>query len=205
MHGEAGLSRHLEPGAYAAVLFFVGLVLSVPVVRLRLRAIEWVPRMLLRLVVRLMGPSPAVTRMALAIWLFNSAVMFLCMASGFHPSLPAVLCIWTGINVGLMAFRAATEGEPALEALARPGAAAWRPPGWLAAAGGVLVLLIELPCFWYAVAMGVTLGWDVSQPATDYVEALAPRASVYLSVIVPALLLSAIAESLAIRGASTPQ
>ncbi len=140
-------ARHVAPAALAAVLFGVGLLLAGPVVRLRLRAVEWLPERMLRFVACLMGPRPGIVRTAVVIWLFNAAVMFLCMASGFHPAVPLFLCIWTGLNVGTVTLRAAAQDAPALEALARPAPGAWRPPGWLAVASGVLVLLLELPCF----------------------------------------------------------
>jgi len=194
------LSRHLRPAAYAAALFGSGIALSVPVVRLRLRAIQWLPVRLLELVAGLIGPQPAVARMALAIWLFNSAVMFLCVAGGFHAAVPVVLCIWTGLNVAVASAHAARDGATPWEALARAAPDRWTPPGWLALAGGATVLMLELPCFWLSVAMGVTLGLDVQQGGAAYLTALAPRAGLYAGLIVPALLVSALAESVAIRG-----
>ena len=198
------LSRHLRPAAYAAALFGFGIALSVPVVRLRLRAIQWLPVRLLGLVARLMGPRPTVARMAIVIWLFNSAVMFLCVAGGFHAAVPMVLCIWTGLNVAVASAHAARDGSAPWEAFARAGPDRWRPPRWLALAGGAAVLALELPCFWLSVAMGITLGLDVGQGGAAYLAALAPRAGLYAGLVVPALLVSALAESVAIRGANLP-
>ena len=86
---------------------------------------------------------------------------------------------------------------------ARRAAGQWRPPAGLSMACGVLVLLLELPCFWYCIAMGISMGWAV-QGGTPYQTALASRAPAYASVIVPLLLVSALAESVTIRTGAEP-
>jgi uncharacterized membrane protein SpoIIM required for sporulation len=64
-----------------------------------------------------------------------------------------------------------------------------------------MVLILELPAFWYSVAMGISMGHAV-RSGTAYVEAFQDRIVPYLAVIVPALLISAIAESIAIQFAT---
>jgi hypothetical protein len=50
--------------------------------------------------------------------------------------------------------------------------------------------------------MGIRMGEQVLAGQTTYAQALATRAEAYASVIVPLLLLSAICETVAIRGMS---
>ena len=136
--------------------------------------------------------------MAVVIWLFNSTVMFLCMASGLHALLPKVLGIWTGLNVGVLAAVAGQADHPGFH-LPTGGDAQWRPSPRVALACGLLVVALELPCFWYALGMGMSLAGQVGAGA-GYFSALQPRALAYACLILPALLVSAAAESVAIRG-----
>lgn len=192
---------HLPLAADAAMLFAVGVLLSFPVVRLRLRGVAALPRALLRLVLRLIGPDPTLARMAGVIWAFNSVVLFVDLASGFHPLLPALLCVWTGLNVGVMVGMAPQEMRALGAGRPRPGR--WTPPRGLASPCALLVPLLELPCFFYTVAMGINMGILVQSNALPYLPALAVRGRAYAAVIVPVLLASAIAEAIAIRGAAS--
>lgn len=193
---------HLRLALDAALLFAVGLFVSYPVVRWRLRGVAAVPLALYRLVVRLIGPSPSIARTAGVIWAFNSVVIFIDMASGFHPLMPKLLCIWTGLNVGVTLGFAPREAMP-LAGPEQPGR--WTPPPPLARACGVLVLVLELPSFFYAVAMGINMGWLVQRGELAYLPALSVRARAYAAVIVPMLLVSAVAEAVAIRGMGSAQ
>ncbi|MDP6438330.1 MAG: stage II sporulation protein M [Candidatus Brocadiia bacterium] len=195
---EYVLLGHWRPAAQAAALFGLGLAVSLPLARLRVRALEWLPIQALKLVLRLMGPRPGLARMTAVIWGFNATAIFIYMASGFQPLLPKVFALWTGMNIGLVLAASRREGEDVLWGLERPRDG-WVPPTWVAAACGMLVVLLELPCFWYAIAMGVTLGRDVQAGEGYYLAALGVRGWAYARLIVPALLVSAAAESVAIR------
>lgn len=195
------LVEHFRAAVLAAILFAGGLVLSLPVARVRLRAVEWLPLRVLRVVMRLMGVEPGLARMAAVIWLFNSSVMFFCLASGFRAFLPKVFAVWTGLNIGLVMVWAGRDDDPVFAGFGMSGAGQWVPPKALAWVCGLLVLGLELPCFWYAVGMGVSLGKDV-HAGGEYFPSLWSRSLVYVCLIVPTLLVSAIAESVAIRGAA---
>jgi hypothetical protein len=193
-------TEHQKLALYAAFLFVVGLFLSWPVVHYRLRLFARLPLTVFRLVLRAVGPAPGVARLAGCIFVFNVTVIFADMALGFHPLVPKLLCIWTGMNVGILACM----GDAAGLAFPRGSAEGqWRPPPALAAASAFLVLLLELPCFWLAIAMGVSLGHAVAR-GSDYLPALALRTQAYCTVIAPLLACSALAEAIAIRGASSP-
>ncbi len=190
---------HLRLAFHAALLFAVGVFLSWAVVHYRLRIVAWPAVQAFRLIMRLIGRSPSLLRMAGAIFAFNVTVMFIYMASGFHPFLPKLFGIWTGMNVGIGLSLAR---ETRIEERARPKGRQWRPPRLLAEACGVTVLVLELPCFWYAVAMGISMGHAVQMGAEPYVSALGVRATAYGEVIAPLLLCSAMAEAIAIRGSA---
>ena len=188
---------HFRPAVYAALLFALGLFLSWPVVEYRMTFLCRWPMALFRFVMRLMGPAPGITRVIVIICGFNSAVMFACMASGIHPALPKALAVWTGMNVGIiMGLARRGEEMPGPRALA-PGE--WRAPPALALACGLATLMLELPCFWYAIAMGISLGDQVQHEGTLYLAALLPRVQAFARVIAPLLLASAIAEAIAMR------
>lgn len=198
---EYVLVGHLRPALHAAILFAVGLLIAVPVTRYRLTFLAWPALQVLRLVMWLMGERPSLLRVAAIIWLFNSDAMLIYMASGFHPMLPKVFALWTGLNIGVVMARMSADDDSVFGGLGQVAPGQWLPPKGLALGCGVLVLMLELPCFWYALGMGMSMGWQV-QAGGGYLASLGPRATAYLCLIVPTLLVSAIAESIAIRAAA---
>ena len=190
---------HLRLAGHAALLFAAGLFAAWPIVHYRLRGPARLPLAIFRLVLGLMGRSPSIARMAAVIFCFNTSAIFLYMSTGFHPLLPKVLCVWTGLNVGLIAG-AARLGES--RGPGRPGADQWTPPRGLTLLCGLLVLLLELPAFWFSIAMGISMGHAVQSGGSPYLGALAVRAGAYFALVAPALLVSALAEAVAVRGSA---
>jgi hypothetical protein len=193
---------HLRLALHAGLLFAVGIFVSWPIVHYRLRAVAWPAVQAFRLILRLVGPSPSIARTAAAIFLFNTIAIFVYMASGFHPLLPKVFGIWTGLNIGVI-VSLAREGD--FIQRSRPTPEQWRPPPRLVAVCGTMVLALELPCFWYSIAMGMSMGHAVQAGVQPYAAALETRAAAYVGVIVPLLLCSAVAEAIAIRGTAAPR
>ena len=183
----------------AALLFAAGLFAAAPVVRFRLRAVAVPALKVFGGVMRLLGQTPGLVRMTAVIFLFNGLVMFVYMASGIHPMLPKVFAVWTGMNIGVILGFTHGGLEPAPRIGRRPDQ--WLPPEWLHSVCGLAVLLIELPCFWLAIALGLSMGGKV-QADGRYLDALAPRVTTYATVILPLLLLSAVSEAMAIRGST---
>ena len=194
------LSAHFRLAIHAALLFAVGLFVAWPVVRYRLTGVAWLPRRIFDFVVWCIGPSPSLPRIAAVIFLFNATVMLLQMVSGFHSFLPRVLGIWTGMNVGIMSAFPGRAGEMVRDAAGR--GEGWMPPRGLTLACSLLVILLELPCYFYALAMGMRLGHLVQGTEATYLETLWPRLIAYGMVVAPALLASAAAEAVSIRGAT---
>ncbi len=193
--------QHFRLATHAALLFGVGLFVAWPVIRYGLRALVRPAEEVLRLVTRLMGPTPSVPRMAAVIFGYNVMAIFAYMASGFHRLLPMVFAIWTGFNIAVLVGVTQRE-EDFMESFRRaPGQ--WAPPPHVTAVCGVLVLMLELPSFWFSIAMGISMGHAV-QAGQSYVGELAVRSHAYLTVVAPLLLVSAIVEAIAIRGSSPP-
>ena len=192
--------KHLRLVLDAMLLFVVGLFVSWPVVHYRLHSVARLPLAVFRAILHVMGRSPSLLRMSGVIFSFNSLVMFLYMAAGFHPLLPMVLGICTGMNIGIIMGLGKRERETV--AAMRPGPGQWIPRPELAAVCAPAVLLIELPCFWLSIAMGISMGHAVQSGASTYLAALAVRSEAYVSVVLPLLLVSAVAETVAVRGAA---
>jgi hypothetical protein len=189
---------HLRLALDALILFVVGLFIAWPVVRYRLTVLARPAEAVLRLVLRAIGPSPPVVRLAGVIWLYNSTVIFIYMTTGWHPILPKIACIWVGMNIGVL--MGMVQRQEDIIASLRPSPGQWRPGRRLALLCGALVSLVELPAFWLAIAMGISMGHAVQAGDAGYGAALAARAGAYGTVLVPALLVSALAEAVAIRG-----
>ena len=193
-------TEHQILALYAAFLFAVGLFLSWPVVHYRIRTVARLPLAVFGCVLKAVGTAPSVGRTAAVIFGFNVVVVFADMALGFHPVIPKLLCIWTGMNVGIVAGLGDDAG---LVYPCPAGEECWRPSRLLAGACAVLVLLLELPCFWLAIAMGISLGHAVRSGDSGYGPALAIRVQAYWTVIAPLLACSALAEAVAIRRAAS--
>lgn len=195
---EFVLIEHFRLAVHAAALFGIGLLLSWPVVHYRMMRVAWLPLRVFRIVVALMGPRPPFARMTAVIFGFNALTIFLYLAGGWHPVFPKLCGLWIGMNVAIVAVMG-REDERIME-MGRPGEEAWVPGRPLSMLCGLAVMLLELPCFWYALAMGMSLGDAVQDGRAPYLEALGVRALAYVTLVAPALLVSAAAESAAIRG-----
>ncbi len=192
--------EHFRQAVQAFLLFVIGLLLSWPVVRYGLRIIAWPARTIMRTVLRLMGPSPSIPRIAGVIFAYNAVAVFVYMASGWHSLFPKVFAFWTGLNIGVL--MGTMHRQPGSVQTLDPSGAQWRPTRRLTLVCGLLVLLLELPCFWFAVGMGIEMGHLVQAGQVAYTAALSARAEAYAAVILPLLLVSAASEAVAIRGSS---
>jgi hypothetical protein len=192
--------QHFALAVDGFLLFVVGLFVAWPVLHYRLRGPAALPIAVFRVIVRVLGPAPSLARIAGTIFCFNSAAIFVDMASGWHPILPKLMAIWTGMNVGVVVGMARTDESLAAAPGRTPGQ--WVPPPRLAALCGALVLIVELSCFWFSIAMGISMGLHVQAGTEQYLAALGRRALAYVAVVMPLLLLSALAEAVTVRASS---
>jgi len=186
----------------AALLFLVGALLAIPVVKRGSTILTWLPVFLFRMVGRILGRQPSVTRLWSVIFGFNGTVMLLYMASGIHPAIPAFVSMVTGYNIAAILLLTGQGQSREFGELAVSPGHGWVPARWTAGLCGLAVLILELPCFWYSIAMGMRLGQEIAAAETTYVQGIAPRIHAYVAVILPALLVSAVCEAIAIRGMS---
>jgi hypothetical protein len=165
------------------LLFFAGMLLAIPVQRSNIKPLIWLPRKLARMLLRILHQRPGIVRMAAFIFLFNVNAIFLYMLTGVIPYAPAIMAVWVGLNVSLASVIAQ-------KFLPRPDPEAQELP-WTARIGALLTFALELPCLWFALALGQSI---LANPAID----LKARCMAYWMVLAPILLVSAIAEAHAI-------
>ncbi|MBN1653941.1 MAG: stage II sporulation protein M [Deltaproteobacteria bacterium] len=191
---------HFLSACVAALYFLFGAVAVLPMMRFNREGCRQAAEWILRALARLFGPKPGLLRIAFTIFLYNGAVMFLYMSLGVHPLLPKLVAVLTGFVLALC-FSLPQEAQGLL-GFSSVGPSDWVPAPRLAILCGAATVLIELPCFFYSIAMGITLGQDLIGGNPGYLSGLITRAEVYLIVVLPLLLLSAVCETVAIRGSA---
>jgi hypothetical protein len=173
-------------------------LVAIPLVKHGSKLFTWLPLILFRLVRRMLGTNPGMMRLWSLIFGFNGIAMLLYMASGVHPGFPAAICIMTGYNMAAILLLAGESED--LDGLVVSPASGWKPGKWVSGICGLAVLLLELPCFWYSIAMGIRLGQEILAGQTSYVQGIPARLHAYVFLILPILLVSAVCEAIAIKG-----
>jgi len=207
---------HWRLAGIAAVAFFGGMASAAVVVRFRLEGLMRFPMWITRQLVRFLRTFPRFLPIFGLIAAFNCSAMCLYMLAGLVPLAPMVIAFFTGMNIAIVTL---TGGN--IVALAFPedwrlpsgsgadsgGGLARRenapPPvtrsGCLRAACFFLVMLLELPAFWFTLAMGTSLEswWTWTQASRGQVLAaeISKRLAAFGMVIVPILVVSAAVES----------
>ena len=201
------LVDHMWLGVAAALLFVAGLATAGPVVRYDYRALMVFPLWVVRRVMRIIGSEMRALRVFLVIFLFNSVAIYLYMVSGVLIILPAAFAFLTGLNIGVVVLKGRESAlAAAVEAPPDPSVAPPAPvgiPRWVDYCG-MVVLALELPSFWISVGLGIGMARKLSV-AGQYTlgnmgALLTERTHAYWMIILPALFLSAVAETAAIRG-----
>jgi len=192
------LVQHLCLACGAGLLFLAGVLLALPVVKAGSVRLTWLPLTLFRMVHRALGTHPGMIRLWVLIFGFNGTAMALYMASGVHPVLPAAISLVTGYNLSVILLVAGQTQR--LNGLAISPDTRWKPAGRVAVLCGLAVVLLELPCFWYSIAMGIRLGQEVVAGRIGYLQGVGIRLHAYALLILPVLFVSAVCEAIAIRG-----
>ncbi len=201
------LGDHAGLAVVAAMLFVAGMATAPSVVRHDYRLLMAFPLWLVRVVMRTMGPKLPPLRVFTLIFAFNAAAIFLYMLSGVLIVVPAAMAFLTGLNIGVVMLKARELELPGLEPPAPsqegPGEDAPTAPWWVNVCG-MLVLALELPSFWLSVGMGIGMARKLSGPGQYTLEMIrglvTERTHAYWMIVLPALFLSALAETAAIRG-----
>ncbi len=170
------------------------MLLAIPVHRTRFKPLMFLPERFARMLRRIFDQRPGALKLGAFIFAFNSCAIFLYMLTGVIPGAPAVVAALTGLNVALASVLSQKEmPERELGTL-------WVP--FTARIGAVMTFLLELPCLWFALAMGQSI--QPNLPALlgggDPTN-LQQRVLTYGMVIVPALAVSALAEAHAVTSA----
>jgi len=204
---------------YAMIAFILGAASAWVVIYWEVEPLERFALWLLKCVTWLVGQRPTMLRLFVIIWGFNSTAMFVYMCTGVWVVLPALVCFLTGMNLAIIFVRgpAAAEGSPLIPVPAASTLDAEEGPalGVGPMLCGLLVVLLELPAFWYSIGMGISLGHFVQEHFSSIADilllrlgspafnaAFEERAAAYVQVIVPVLFVSALAEAYAVREAS---
>lgn len=188
---------HTPQAVLMAGLFALGGAASWAALRWRVEALLAAPRFFARLLTGLLARRPGWPILALVIFTYNATAIFLYMLTGVIPWGAHAVTFLTGFSV-------VAAGVLAREMLPPPAAPPILSP--MAQICGLLTFLLELPCFWYAMAMGSTISpplWDMI--ASRSAAPLTPCVTAYLLVIVPTLTLSAAAEGYAIACSLPPE
>jgi len=188
------LGEHFGAALWALAVFAAGFLLAFLVVRLDVRSLLAFPAWLMRLAKRHMRPETSPVLMCAFIFLFNSAAIFCYMLSGGLLFLPFVFALLTGLHIGVIMLKDVQEPRGDL-AMRTPPPRAWL--GFL----GIFVVAVELSAFWLSIGMGMELGRAMGAKFAwaTFIAAAEPRVLAYTLVVVPALLVSAIAETAAIK------
>jgi predicted small integral membrane protein len=184
------LHHTLHAGA-AAVLFAAGMACATPVYQRRMERLLSFPRWVARVLRQLRERKPSVPALGLFIFAFNGVAMLVYMLLGTVPGLAALISFFTGLNVILIGLLA--------REIPSDDAAPRRAPPISVRLCGLLTLLLELPCFWYTMGMTfwMTPGLFAMWRSADW-SPLAERVTAYLTVILPILFVSAMAEAYAV-------
>jgi hypothetical protein len=187
------LSQTLE-AVLAAALFFIGAGLAPAVHSRRIEFLLSFPRWMMRRLQNVIRSKPPTLKLGAYIFAFNGTAMFVYMLTGLIPGVPYLIALMTGLNVALAGL------------LAREEPRAVRPePGIVPASVRLcmmLTFLLELPCFWYAMAMGFTMPTVISLLGDGDPNEVRRRIEAYLIVILPILAVSASVEAHAVLWAA---
>jgi uncharacterized membrane protein SpoIIM required for sporulation len=174
----------------AALLFGAGMAAAAPALRWQVKWLLDFPAWFVQLLRKVMAAKPCVPALGAFIFAFNTVAIFVYMLSGIVPGLPFLVVFLTGLNValaGLMAREGATEGPST-------------PPPFSVRVCAALTFVLELPCFWYAMALGMSLRPTILQVGRGDANwtPLVDRLVAYLIIIVPLLAVSALVEAYAV-------
>lgn len=192
-------------GLLVLFLFILGFGFSYFVEKFKLEAFKAFPVWFLKKVMRFAAPDQPFISIFLFIFLFNSIAIFLYMLSGLLVVFPVLIAFLTGANIGIIILQPLPEEVKGVN-IYRPREVVSIGPFQVFLA--ILVPLLELFAFCYAVALGLQMAPEILLrfPTINCGEFInlawglaAPRILTYLRVCVPLLFVSALAEARVIK------
>lgn len=191
---------HFSHACSAAAWFALGAVLAFFLGKWSRDTADRIASWLSRLLLKLFGSRPGLVRTAATIFLYNGIVMFIYLSSGLRQVIPCFIAFVSGSILTLCSLAASR--EPHLFQAPVVSAGGWRPSSAIIAVCAIATVLLELPCFWYSIGMGISLGEQTARAFQIYGAAWRERALAYAQTLLPLLAISACCESVAILGAS---
>lgn len=197
------LSGHWLGAMAASIAFVLGAASAPFALRSGVKALTALPLWMLRRIAAAMSRRPPMWRLAVFIFAFNGAAMFVYLLLGLIPFMPAVMAFWAGMNVAVVMLKSGEEPMPAgpPQDSVTIGEGGGTGVGQaLAAVCTVLTLCLELPCFWFTIGMAQGMDyWAGTALEPEHLADLRMRMMTYVRVVLPLLGVSALAEAYAVR------
>ncbi|MCX5726699.1 MAG: hypothetical protein NT030_05945 [Candidatus Saganbacteria bacterium] len=188
---------HVYWAWFSLLLFVAGFFFSYAVERYDLRFLKVFPKWMLKKTLNFANPRKSFLSIFLFIALFNSIAIFIYMLSGVFVIFPFIIAVLTGLNIGIILLQPI---PPEFEAIFPEEQIEINPA--IPYLGALLVPILELTVFSTSIAMGMTLGLSILlnfKPVYIYLLILS-RVQAYLIFGVPILFISALLETLALKG-----
>ena len=183
---------HTWAAGGAALFFAAGAACGIPVLRRRIRFFLLMGESFVKILRQILEKRRATVLLGLFIFGWNGTVIFISMLTGLIPWLPIVMVFIIGLNVMV----ATLLGQENM----RREAIIVRPPSISARICSVITFLLELPCLWYSIGMGLMMRTNLARIIHgEGIEDIRSRVLAYLTVILPLLLISALAEAHAVN------
>ncbi len=160
----------------SALLFVIGLSLSIYVVRKDIKFLCWYPERIWSWLKNVLEKKPSYFKLFLLIFTLNSTSLLFNLISGLGVVLPIIFGVWIGINVGIIAYKE----------------------------GGIKAMLLmfiaphaifELSAAWLSISAGIRLGWEMITQNANVGLIFSQILLIYFRVILPLLLIAALLES----------
>lgn len=180
---QLGSMFRIELFTASVVLFMLGLMLSVVIVKKQLGWLLWYPNWIRDRLKRLLLRGPGFGKLFLLIFLINATSLGCNLLSGFGVILPAIFAILIGINVGAIAYQEGG-GRTMLTMFLAPH------------------VVFELPAAWLSLALGFRLGIEIIGSSGEVRLVFLQCLSIYWRLILPLIWIAAMLEAAFISAAT---
>ena len=164
----------------SVILFFIGLVCSIAVVKKNIRFFLIYPLWIWRKLSYFLKKQPSFIQLFLLIFFFNSLSLFINIISGIAVILPYFFSFLIGLNVGIIGYH---EG------------------GWRTLFGMFLTphVIFELPAAWFSTTLGMQIGREILINSSMASSIAQQSLLFYVQLIIPLLFLAGLIEAALIK------